>query len=97
MAEYLKNYNRIVMTGYLTALDIFYYKRVIFTPWEFFKFNFLSAGNEEFGVHHYLWYFYSGMPSILGPTVIVLPIGLFMRGETRKFSFFVLFYMTVFR
>ncbi|ODM88344.1 GPI mannosyltransferase 3 [Orchesella cincta] len=62
---------------------------------EFFKFNFLQGGSAEFGIHSPAWYFYSGLPSILGPFVVLLPLGYFAR-ETRPLTNALTFYLILY-
>lgn len=65
--------------------------------WEFFKFNFLEKGNADFGVHHPLWYFYSAIPMLLGHLCVFLPVGFFLPKRIKKLSWYLAFYIGVYR
>ncbi|CAL8115886.1 unnamed protein product [Orchesella dallaii] len=67
------------------------------TTWlEFLKFNLLSGGSAELGVQSPFWYFYSGLPSVLGPLVVLLPFGFFCSKETRSLTIYVAFFLEVY-
>lgn len=59
-----------------TTIDILCYERFVLTPLEFFKVNILNSISEEYGKYHFLWYFYSGLPVLLGLNYIVLPFSI---------------------
>ncbi|CAL8071643.1 unnamed protein product [Orchesella dallaii] len=54
------------------------------------------GGSAEFGVQSPFWYFYSGLPSVLGPFVVLLPFGFFCSEATRLLTLYVAFYLEVY-
>ncbi|CAL8134870.1 unnamed protein product [Orchesella dallaii] len=78
------------------ALDSMMTSSLSITWFEFFKFNFLSGGSAEFGVHSPFWYLYSGLPSVLGPLVVFLPFGYFCSKKTRLLTIYATFYIVVY-
>ncbi|CAL8120484.1 unnamed protein product [Orchesella dallaii] len=78
------------------ALDSIMTSSLSITWLEFFKFNFLSGGSAEFGVHSPYWYLYSGLPSVLGPLLAFLPFGYFCSKKTRLLTIYATFYIVVY-
>lgn len=60
----------LVVGGALVALDSFFYDRLIFTPYEFFKVNVVEGIGEFYGKHPWYWYLNVGLPTILGITFV---------------------------
>lgn len=60
----------LVVGGALVALDSFYYDRLIFTPYEFFKVNVVEGVGEFYGKHPWFWYLNVGLPTVLGITFV---------------------------
>lgn len=48
------------------------YGHWVFVPWNFFKFNSVEGVSSLYGTHPFLWYFYAGLPFMLGPHLIPL-------------------------
>lgn len=67
-----------------STIDILCYERFVLTPIEFFKVNVLNSISEEYGKYHFLWYFYSGLPTILGLNYIFLLFSIFTVIKTYK-------------
>lgn len=60
----------LAVGGTLVALDSFYYDRLIFTPYEFFKVNVVEGIGEFYGKHPWYWYLSVGLPTVLGITFV---------------------------
>jgi phosphatidylinositol glycan class B len=61
----------------LTAvIDRIGYRHWVFVPWNFFKFNSMDGVSAMYGSHPFLWYFYAGLPFMLGPHIIPLAVAL---------------------
>lgn len=60
-----------------TAIDTFCYGHFVVTPWEFFKINVLQRTSENYGTMHYLWYFTSALPVLLGLQNLALPFAVY--------------------
>jgi len=61
----------------------------------FFKFNVLHNISEFYGTHHFLWYFTSALPTILGPYIVGFLMGIFGT-KNRKLLFLAIWYLLVF-
>lgn len=66
-----------VLSGLLTLLDSFMHGSIIVSPWNFFTFNVFNDVGSHYGTHPLLWYFYTGIPAILGLHFIPFSISLF--------------------
>ncbi|KAK9501146.1 hypothetical protein O3M35_002241 [Rhynocoris fuscipes] len=56
----------LLVSGICIALDSWMHGSIVITPWNFFKFNVLKDVGSHYGAHPSLWYFYAGIPAILG-------------------------------
>ncbi|KAL1116795.1 hypothetical protein AAG570_005265 [Ranatra chinensis] len=56
----------IVVGSTCVALDSYFYDRIVITPWNFFKMNVLENIGEFYGSHSAVWFFYCGVPVVLG-------------------------------
>lgn len=68
----------MVVVALGVAVDSYYYGYLIFTPWQFLKFNVINKLSIFYGVHPWHWYILQGIPVVLG---IMLPFfvgGLFL-------------------
>ena len=68
----------------LTAvIDRIGYGHWVFVPWNFFKFNSMEGVSAFYGTHPFLWYFYAGLPFMLGPHILPL-LNAITSEATRK-------------
>jgi phosphatidylinositol glycan class B len=58
--------------GLITAIDFFFYKRLLCTPLAFLEFNFFQGLSEFFGTHSWHWYVSQALPTEIGPAHMVL-------------------------
>lgn len=81
----LKKYVPIGITvfGLCTAVDSYAHGSLIFTPYEFFKYNVYHNVGEFYGSHPWYWYFNVGLPVVLG--ILTFPF-LFAIVETVRYS-----------
>ena len=56
-------------------------RRFVIVPWEFFKFNVLSAGSAQYGSHSWHWNFSQGFPTV---AATLLPLGLAGVAASRR-------------
>lgn len=52
------------------CVDRLGYGHWVFVPWNFFKFNSVQGVSSLYGTHPFLWYFYAGLPFMLGPHIL---------------------------
>ncbi|XP_050069537.1 GPI mannosyltransferase 3 [Anopheles maculipalpis] len=69
----LKRYLLIgMLTGALcVSVDSYFHGSVVFTCYEFLKYNVLKGVGSFYGEHPWYWYVYAGLPTVLG--IFVLP------------------------
>ena len=67
----LKGILAIVASQVITVgIDSIFYKKIVFTTFNFIQFNFLSNSSSFYGVHPVWWYFIVAVPVILGPFIL---------------------------
>ncbi|CCW59992.1 unnamed protein product, partial [Phytomonas sp. EM1] len=57
---------------FMATLDYMLYRRWIFTPLQFYKYNVSMNISTFYGTHMWGWYFIAGIPVILGPHIVLL-------------------------
>ena len=73
------------------GIDSLFYGHLTFPLWNFLKFNFLSDNNKVFGVNSPLWFFYAGVPGVLGTFLPFFLFGVVKNYTSKKIPNFVLF------
>ncbi|XP_039274501.2 GPI alpha-1,2-mannosyltransferase 3-like [Styela clava] len=58
-----------------TLIDLFYYGKFVFVPWNFFKFNVMEDMGVHYGTHPWHWYITQGIPAILTTQMIFFIFG----------------------
>ncbi|XP_055373326.1 GPI mannosyltransferase 3 [Condylostylus longicornis] len=66
------------------AIDSYFYGKLILTPWEFIKFNYLLGIGSFYGTHPWHWYFLTGLPSILGVNYLPFLIGVIQTIRNKE-------------
>jgi phosphatidylinositol glycan class B len=69
----------LLVVTVLSLIDCVVYRKPVLAFIRFIKFNFLEGQSAIFGQHHYMWYFYNGLPSIVGLSIIPLFLSLCMK------------------
>uniref|UniRef100_A0A2P2I3D7 Mannosyltransferase n=1 Tax=Hirondellea gigas TaxID=1518452 RepID=A0A2P2I3D7_9CRUS len=62
----------LVVSALLCVADSAYYGSFTFVPWNFLRFNVLTGLADHYGRQPWHWYISSGLPSALGPHVLLL-------------------------
>lgn len=78
--------NRLSVIVVGAIVDSFVYGKAMMTWLRFIQFNFIQGDSAQFGEHHVLWYFYSGVPSILGLSVVPLLVSLSLRLHEKEWT-----------
>ena len=73
------------------GIDSWFYGHLTFPLWNFVKFNFLSDSNQIFGVNSPVWFFYSGVPGVLGTFLPFFIFGVMKNFTSKKIPPVVLF------
>lgn len=73
----------IFVSALCISLDSWMHGTIIFTPWNFFKLNVIKDIGAYYGTHSSLWYFYAGVPAVLGIHTITFYYGFFKKLSTK--------------
>lgn len=65
----------IILAGML-LIDKWCFDELVFTPYNFFIFNWSNDIGAFYGSHNFLWYFFIGLPTVLGPSIILFACGI---------------------
>ncbi|XP_065175450.1 GPI mannosyltransferase 3-like [Sycon ciliatum] len=66
------------------ALDSLCYGRPVLVQWNFLKFNFLNDLASLYGTHPWHWYVTSGLPTLLGTTLLTAAMGLYLCNREQN-------------
>lgn len=64
-----------VLAG-VAAWDRVWYGRWVFVPWNFFAFNLLAGGSQQYGAHPWHWNVSCGLPTLLASLLPLAALGL---------------------
>uniref|UniRef100_A0A182SM66 Mannosyltransferase n=1 Tax=Anopheles maculatus TaxID=74869 RepID=A0A182SM66_9DIPT len=82
----LKRYLLIgLLTGALcVSIDSYFHGSVVFTCYEFLKYNVLKDVGSFYGEHPWYWYLYAGLPAVLGICVVPFLLASYDTVRYRK-------------
>ncbi|KAF4525272.1 hypothetical protein B566_EDAN009355 [Ephemera danica] len=66
----------VTMAAFFTLLDSFFYGYLVFTPWNFLKFNVFESVGSFYGSQPFYWYLTIGLPCILGLQTVPFLLGI---------------------
>ncbi|GFS74362.1 GPI mannosyltransferase 3 [Nephila pilipes] len=76
---------RCVILATLMSCDKYFYGDWVFTPYNFFLFNWRNDIGAFYGQHNFLWYFTTGLPVVLGIHFIPFLMGLSIPYLRRQY------------
>ncbi|KAG8183838.1 hypothetical protein JTE90_025721 [Oedothorax gibbosus] len=79
----------------LMSSDRWFYGEWVVTPYQFFVLNWSNDIGAFYGQHSLLWYFYAGLPVLLGIHLVPFAMGITIA-PLRKFYLLILFVVFVF-
>ncbi|GFV66660.1 GPI mannosyltransferase 3 [Trichonephila clavipes] len=82
-----------VILATLISCDSYFYGHWVFTPYNFFLFNWRSDIGAFYGQHNFLWYFTTGLPVVLGIHFIPFLMGLSL--PYLRHQFFLIFWVII--
>ena len=86
-------YGAVVYLFLTLLVDRIGYGHFVFVPWNFFKFNYLQNVSALYGTHPFLWYFYAGMPFMLGPHLVPLLLAVTNKATMKRHSLLIVIFL----
>ncbi|XP_054732048.1 GPI mannosyltransferase 3 [Anastrepha obliqua] len=74
----------LLVAGVCVCIDTYWHGSLIFTPYEFFKYNILHNIGSIYGSHPWYWYFTVGLPTVLGINTLPFIFGVMDTVRHKK-------------
>lgn len=84
-----------IILAVMLFIDRWCFGEWVFTPYNFFLFNWKSDIGAFYGSHNFMWYYLVGLPVVLGIQVIPFMLG-FLIPQLKRFYYLILWALIIF-